>query len=137
MNKKYTAPILFICLMCCYFFIRYLRSTAEQLPDFIRFHLTDLLFVPTMSIFALIILRFLRREPSLRIHWSSVTVQVILVCLYFEWYLPRNPPNGHKHTADIVDCIMYALGGIIFVFIQPFLTIGTKKSGTRYTDSEM
>ena len=123
--------------MFVYFLTRYLRSTVENLPDFVRFHLTDLLFVPAMSLFALIILRFTRHDPSLTIHWLSVAIQVVIVSLYFEWYLPNNSPEGHIHVADSADCLMYVLGGILFVLFQPFLKIRAKKNGTRSTDPEM
>lgn len=123
---KYRAHIAFAALMCLYFLTRFLRSTIEHLPDFVRFHLTDLLFVPAMSLFALIILRFTRRNPSLMIHWLSIAVQVVIVSIYFEWYLPRHSPKGHIHIADPVDCLMYILGGVLFVVFQPFLTVKIK-----------
>ncbi len=119
---KYRAHIAFIVIMATYFLIRYLRSTVEHLHDFIRFHLTDLLFVPAMCLFALIILRFTRRTPELTIPWYSVMIQVAVVCFYFEWYLPNNTPKGHTHVADIVDCFMYFIGGILFNLLKLKLT---------------
>ena len=134
---KWRAHIAFILFMSAYFLTRYLRSTVEHLPDFVRFHLTDLLFVPAMSLFALIILRFTRRDRTLTIHWLSVAIQVVIVSIYFEWYLPNNSPKGHTHVADNVDCLMYVFGGILFLLLQPYLTIRSKKIGTRNTDPEM
>lgn len=134
---KWRAHIAFILLMSLYFFTRYLRVEFDQLPNFIKFHLTDLIFVPAMCLFALIIIRFRRRDSELIISWQSIAIQVLLVCLYFEWFLPNNTPTGHLHVADFFDCIMYMLGGVLFWMIQPLLTIGTKKIGTRSTDSEM
>ncbi len=89
-----------------------------------------------MSLFALIVLRFTRRDPALTISWVSVVIQVIIVTVYFEWYLPNNSPEGHIHIADSVDCLMYILGGILFLVLQPYLTVRAKKNGT-LTDSEM
>lgn len=119
---KYRAHIAFVLIMAAYFLIRYLRSTFPELPDFIRFHFTDLLFVPAMCLFALISLRFIRKDPDFTIHWFSVALQVVLVCLYFEWYLPNNSPEGQLHVADLVDCLMYALGGVLFMLLQPFVS---------------
>lgn len=79
-----------------------------------------------MCLFALIVLRFLRREPTLTIHWLAVLAQVGIVSIYFEWYLPTYPPEGHIHVADPIDCLMYLLGGIAFILIQPFLTKKTE-----------
>lgn len=120
---KYKAHIVFVLLMSFYFLIRYLRVTVENLPDFIRFHLTDLLFVPAMSVFALIIIRFLKRDSTLTIHWLSVALQVVIVSIYFEWYLPNNAPAGHIHVSDWIDCLMYAIGGVLFILTQPYLRV--------------
>ena len=95
--------------------------TLDDLPNFVRHHLTDLLFVPAMSLFALIIIRFIKRDSELKVHWLSVGIQVILVSIYFEWYLPNNSPKGHIHIADWVDCIMYIIRGGIFILTQPYL----------------
>ncbi|MFK7784766.1 MAG: hypothetical protein AB8B56_06615 [Crocinitomicaceae bacterium] len=125
--KKYRAHIAFVLIMCTYFLIRYLRVSFPQLPDFFKYHFTDLLFVPAMSLFALIIIRFTKRSAEITIHWSAVLVQVLIVTLYFEWHLPNNPPEGHIHVSDWVDSLMYALGGLFFIFTQPLLTPSTNK----------
>lgn len=119
---KYKAHIAFVLLMSVYFLIRYLRVRVENLPDFVRYHLTDLLFVPVMSLFALIIIRFIKRDSTITIHWLAVMVQVAVVSIYFEWYLPNNSPEGHIHVSDWIDCLMYAIGGVLFILAQPFLT---------------
>lgn len=122
---KYRAHILFVCIMITYFIVRYVRNHFDTI-SFIRYYFTDLLFVPAMCLFALIILRFLKRDPQLTVHWSAVLAQVILVSVYFEWYLPTYPPVGHMHVADFVDCVMYLIGGVCFILIQPFLTKKTE-----------
>lgn len=135
---KYRTHITFVIIMSAYFLVRYLRSTSPELPVFIRFHLTDLLFVPAMCLFALIVLRFLRRDSSLMIHWLAVAIQVVLVSLYFEWYLPNNSPEGHLHVADVIDCVMYAIGGILFLLFQPLLIVENsfKKHGQKKTEPD-
>jgi len=120
---KYSAHIAFVLLMATYFLIRYLRISFPDLPNFFRFHFTDLLFVPAMSLFALIIIRMVKRDRTITIQWWAVVVQVLIVTLYFEWYLPNNPPDGHIHVSDWVDCLMYATGGVAFIISQPFLTV--------------
>lgn len=122
---KYRAHIVFVFLMLFYFLIRYLRATVPELPDFVRFYLTDLLFVPAMSLFALIVLRTIHRNSTITIHWLAVLTQVILISIYFEWYLPNNSPEGHLHVSDWIDCLMYTLGGSAFILIQPLVTTET------------
>ena len=108
--------------MIIYFLIRYLRVSFPNLPEFFRYHLTDLLFVPAMSLFALIIIRFMKRNAEITVQWWAVAIQVVLITSYFEWYLPNNPPKGHIHISDWVDGLMYAMGGVLFILAQPFLT---------------
>lgn len=119
---KYRAHIAFLLLMSVYFLIRYLRVSFPELPNFVRFHLTDLLFVPTMSLFALIIIRWIKRDQTITIRWWTIAFQVLVVSLYFEWYLPQNPPEGHIHVSDWIDILMYSIGGLSFIVSQPFLT---------------
>ncbi len=125
---KYRPHIVFGLVMITYFLIRFIRSRFEDIPHFVRYYLTDLLFVPAMCLFALIILRFLKRNATLTIPWFAVLIQVILVSLYFEWYLPMNPPEGHIHVADLFDCLMYVIGGIGFLILQPHLASPQKNS---------
>ena len=119
---KYRAHIAFVFIMSTYFLTRYLRENFPNLPDFFRYHFTDLLFVPAMSLFALIIIRFMKRDATISIQWWAVTLQVLIITFYFEWYLPNNPPEGHIHISDWVDILMYTVGGVLFILAQPFLT---------------
>ena len=134
MGNKYKAHIAFVLLMLVYFLIRYLRIIAPNLPDFLRFYFTDLLFVPAMSLFALIIIRFMKRDESITIHWLTVLIQVVVVSIYFEWYLPNHTTKDHIHVSDWLDCAMYATGGWAFVLTQPYLT--TKNFGQKKTEPD-
>jgi len=104
---------LFLGLMGLYFLVRwaYIFGTT----GFLRWYLTDLLFVPAMCIFGLILIRRLKNDPSIRIPWYSVLLQVTVVSIYFEWYLPS---KNLQYTSDPIDIIMYVLGGIAFLVIQ-------------------
>lgn len=115
---KYKAHIYFLLIMCCYFGVRLIRLEFEDLPHFVRFYLTDLLFVPAMALFALIAVRFFKRNPELKISPILVFVQVILVSIYFEWYLPNYSTKEHWYTADAWDILMYAIGGVAFLGLQ-------------------
>lgn len=114
-NKK--AFVYFIGVMTIYFLIRYLR-TAISLPDFFRFHFTDLLFVPAMALFALIILRFIKKDEKLTIPFWTIFLQVVLVSFYFEFYLPNYQSHVHPYTSDPFDVLMYFVGGGMFVLLQ-------------------
>ncbi len=104
--------------MLAYFAVRYVRSAYDLAPDFVRYYLTDLMFVPTMGIFALIVVRYLKRDSTIRIPAFVVFVQVVLVSMFFEWYLPNYSGKVGWYTADMVDVLMYFFGGFIFLFAQ-------------------
>ena len=109
--------------MLLYLIVRYLRATVTELPDFVRFHLTDLLFVPAMSLFALIFVRYIKRDINLTIPFYYVLVQVIIISIYFEWYLPNFSVNLDWYTPDLMDIVMYSLGGVIFLILQTRLKL--------------
>lgn len=120
---RFRPHIFFVLIMLIYFFTRYLRSTSPELPDFFRYHFTDLLFVPAMGLFALIFVRLLKRDHNITIPGVYVLIQVVFVSLFFEWYLPNYSAQHSTYgwyTSDYVDCIMYSLGGGIFLLIQRF-----------------
>ncbi|MFT6923902.1 MAG: hypothetical protein ACJA1C_002922 [Crocinitomicaceae bacterium] len=101
--------------MLCYFLVRYIRIDVDSPAHFVEFYLTDLLFVPAMSLFALIFVRLLKRDATIKISPLLIFIQVVLVSLYFEVYLPKIT----TYVSDPVDVLMYVLGGFIFLLIQP------------------
>lgn len=104
--------------MIAYFIVRFLRINSPELPTFIRFYLTDLLFIPTMGFFALIFVRILKRDVTIKITAPSLFIQVLLVSIYFEWYLPNYSSTSHWYTSDFIDVLMYVFGGFIFLWMQ-------------------
>jgi len=108
----------FVLLMLLYFVCRAMRSTFINLPSFFKNHFTDLLFVPTMCLFSLIILRFLKNDPSITIPWYGVVMQTVLISYYFEIHLPSQP--GNPYVADFFDVIFYFLGAIFYIILQRY-----------------
>lgn len=108
----------FLGLMAVYFIARYLRTNVEDIPNFFKYHFTDLLYIPTVSTFALIFVRLLKRDNTITISPWLVAFLVVFMSVYFEWYLPTYRGHIHPYTSDIWDIIMYALGGIGFLLIQ-------------------
>jgi len=104
--------------MLFYFIVRLLRQQWHNAPLFLANHVTDILFVPAMATFALIVLRRIRNDSHLLIPTVYVIIQTVLVSLYFEWYLPNYPMNGHTYTADFFDVICYFSGAILYLFVQ-------------------
>lgn len=117
---KWRPHIVFVLLMMFYLIVRFLRVKHPELPSFFKFQITDLIFVPAMCCFALIFIRFFKRDSSLLIPWYSVLIQVLIVSVLFEWYLPKFGYADNIYTSDILDVIMYFLGGGIFILLQRF-----------------
>jgi hypothetical protein len=108
----------FVSIMLVYFVVRCVRMKALLNSDFINFHLTDLLFVPAMCLFALMAVRWVKRDDSIVIKSWMVGVQIVFVSVYFEWYLPNYKSQIHPYTSDLADVLMYVFGGGIFLMIQ-------------------
>lgn len=115
---KFKPHIFFLGIMFAYLTVRYLRARVADIPDFVRFYLTDLLFVPAMCLFALVIIRFLKRDSKLKISFPLVFTQVGIVALFFEWYLPYHSSKQDWYTSDLMDVLMYGLGGLLFLLLQ-------------------
>lgn len=99
--------------MIVYFLVRWALIFGET--GILRWYLTDLLFVPAMCTFALILVRLIKRDPTLTIPARNIFFQVFAVSVYFEWYLPN---QNAKYTSDPWDIVMYVLGGFLFLLVQ-------------------
>jgi hypothetical protein len=99
--------------MIAYFLVRWALIFGET--GFLRWYLTDLIFVPAMCTFALIAVRRIKKDSTAIIPARNIYLQILLVALYFEWYLPD---QDAKYTSDPWDIVMYIIGGFIFIGIQ-------------------
>jgi hypothetical protein len=115
---KYKLTFWFFGFYGFYFLVRFIRTNWVDAPLFIKYYLTDLLFVPTMCLFALIIIRFLKRDNTITISPALIFTQIVLVSIYFEWYLPKYKSHIHPYTSDLWDVLMYILGGFLFWRLQ-------------------
>jgi hypothetical protein len=106
-----------LALLALYGATRWAREHLD-LPVFFRDHFTDLLFIPVQLIAALWITRIVRRDMELRISAIWVVLQVVLVSVLFEWYMPTYGAQRTHFTADLKDVAMYVLGGAWFMWFQ-------------------
>ncbi len=122
---KWQAKIWLILLVGLYFGTRWARIHLS-LPDFFRFHFTDLLFVPVQLMGALWLTRLVKRDQTIRIDAVWIVLQVLFVSLLFEWYMPRYGADQAKFTGDWRDVCMYVIGGFGFFFFQRWETKSQK-----------
>jgi len=118
---RYRPHITLVVLMLIYLLIRLLRVEVTGIPTFVRYYLTDLLFLPVLCLAALVVIRYLKRDAHLQIPVPYVFLQATLISLYFEWYLPVYPIGQNHYTGDILDVGMYFSGALAYCIIQPKL----------------
>lgn len=115
---KFNVHSWFILLMIFYFGCRILRTTMNDLPIFLKNHFTDLLFVPVMCLFSIVILRLIRKDTSLIIPWYAVMLQTIFISYYFEYYLPNQQNN--PYVGDVIDVFWYFIGALFYLILQRY-----------------
>lgn len=94
---------------------RLLRISPYDLPDWVVFYLADFLVMPIVLAIALIIVRWLKKDRSIRLSLFTVFSVAAFYSVYFEWYLPEVNP---RYTADIIDVFLYFGGSLLFYFLQ-------------------
>jgi len=117
MDRNRKAYFFLLFLIALYIAAGIFRFYSVTGSYFIRFHLTDLLFIPAQLTFTLILLRYIKRNHQLMLPTGFIWVNFILMSALFEWYLPvcKNSP---RQTADVVDVLMYFSGTLLFILLQ-------------------
>ena len=123
---KYRVHIAILCIAFLYCTKKLLSVQIDSL--FFSNHFTDLLFIPLVSFIGLLVVQALKRDKSLRISIGQTAILVVLSSLYFEWYLPSYSANKNWYTSDLLDCIMYLIGGGMFLLLQRIIVKPTLKS---------
>jgi len=87
------------------------NKLGYRFPDLIQFYLSDLLAIPVVATLGLCLMKFLRQQKHyVLLKWQIVYV-VITFCFAFELLLPL---LMRRYTGDILDILMYFLGGLFF-----------------------
>ncbi len=113
MHFRYLRDPLFLCCVALYFVNRFLLKHLVG-SGFVHDHLNDLLCLP----FWIPIMVFLMRQARLRPddgppRGAEILVPLVLWSAIFELWLPHVPSFSHLATADPVDVLYYALGGLL------------------------
>ena len=115
---KYRVYTYFVITMILYFIVRFVRIVFPNSPDFARYYLTDILFVPAMALFALIFGRLIKNDSTLKISPILLLFQTIVIAFYFELYLPYYSSRALEYTSDGWDVLMYFIGAGLFLLLQ-------------------
>lgn len=82
-------------------------------PEWMRFHLADFLFIPTLLLSTGAVGDLLGKP--IRITDRRIAVAVIYSAVVFEWVLPA---SGMAFEGDLIDVGCYILGGIAFRYLD-------------------
>lgn len=85
------------------------------IPDVLRFYLADLLCMPLVLSICLLVVRYLKKDPSIRLSLFSIFSLFVFYSVYFEILMPK---IHERYTADFLDVLMYFLGSFIFLLVQ-------------------
>ena len=100
-----------------YFLVRFWRFADADAPNIIAHHLTDFLFMPWLLIGTTLLFRFFSKKREYVPSIFQISICVLGVSWYFEWWLPQNQPSGHSHTRDWLDVLSYFLGALFTFFV--------------------
>lgn len=109
---------LLIALSIVYTIHLYLKFSKAAVPAFFSHYFADLLCMPLLYSYVLLFMRWFRGEPNLQLSAAMTVVGVVYVGMVFEFVLPF---FFNRYTADIWDVWMYAIGGTVFYYLQPYL----------------
>lgn len=96
-------------------FVFTLQKLAVPLPLIVRFYVNDFLIVPIVLALCLIVVRWLKSNFFYQLPLVVVLYVSIMYSVIFEWFLPQFHP---RYTADIIDVMLYLLGGLVFYMLQ-------------------
>ena len=123
---KYKKHIVILIIVCLYWMGKFFSAQINS-PLFAN-HFTDLLFIPFLAFIGLLGVQTIKRDKTIHIGFGKIVILVALSSFYFEWYLPHYSANSFLYTADILDCLMYGVGGVLFLFLQRRLVKPISKS---------
>ena len=113
--RKRVLPYYFAFSIVIGSFIYVTQKLAIKLPVIVNNYVNDFLIIPIVLIFCLYVLRWSRSDSKYQI---SIGVILYLCCFYavvFEYVLPKFHP---RYTADMIDVVLYFIGGVVFYRLQ-------------------
>jgi len=92
-----------------------LQRLNVQIPSIINNYLNDLLCIPIILSISQFFVQKIKRDTKYVLKKNIIFFVVVYYSIYFEYYLPK---ITIRYTADILDVIMYCIGGYIFYMIE-------------------
>ena len=97
------------------FFLHQYLEYNEWSNRLMRSYFDDLLVLPIILPFTLVLIRLIFRNAQLKLGITLVVTALIMITLVFEFILPN---YAEKYTKDYLDIIAYTIGGIIYIIYE-------------------
>lgn len=85
------------------------------LPDFLRFYVNDFLIIPIVLTIVLWIVRKAKGNAQQQLSFWNIIYLCVLYSVLFEYWFPKYLV---RYTFDLLDIVMYFIGGFVFYFLQ-------------------
>lgn len=86
-----------------------------SVPFWFSSYFADFLCIPLLLSYTLFLIRKIKKLPEFVLSWQMIVFATVYVSVVFEIVLPH---YSTKFTGDLVDVVMYVLGGSIFYWGQ-------------------
>lgn len=112
MTKKY-----FILLLISVFYLihLFLKFSQNAVPQWFSNYFADVLCLPILLSFALLVLRYLKKNQFLWLNSQQIIFAFFYTSILFECILPK---YNTRYTSDLFDVVAYGIGAVCFYFFQ-------------------
>ena len=86
-----------------------------ELPTFVNNYVNDFLIIPIVLTVSLFILQWSRSDKNYQIPLGVIFYICVLYSVLFEVIFPK---YYTRYTADMLDVILYFIGGFVFFVLQ-------------------
>jgi len=100
-----------------------LQRLHVGMPGWINNYVNDFLCIPLLLEYMSIVIKKLKNDPNYKFPLAFIFVLASYYSFYFEYYLPAHNP---RYTSDIIDVILYFLGGLLYYATNLKKTVSVK-----------
>lgn len=114
-KQKNYSFLIFTTLVLSAATVYFLQKNGIILPKLINNHFNDLVAIPIVLSICLWSVRKIHNNPKFQLSFLQCLMMVLFYSWFFELYLPKINP---RYTADVIDGVMYLVGGLLFYFVH-------------------
>ena len=112
MLKKYFVLLVMSFSYLIHLLFRYMHYSVYR---FFSNYFADILCLPLLLSFSLLLLRYLKKENNLWLNLRQIIFALIYTSILFEFIIPI---YSSRYTSDFFDILAYSLGAFFFYIFQ-------------------